>query len=117
VPSRQEAALTREEQRSLWLHRAVANKIACEADRVLAIALRNLHVLREQHPVGVVRAHFDEWESLLDGPLDALLTTLVSTSPRAVELRQDSPFAGALDADERTEALIGFRRSFAAQTR
>lgn len=84
---------------------------------MLAIARRNLHVLREQHPTGAVTSYFDEWESLLDGPLDALLTTLVSTSRGAVELRQNSPFAGVLHADERTEVLVEFRRGFAAHTR
>lgn len=84
---------------------------------MLALARRNLHVLREQHATGAVTSYFDEWESLLDGPLDTLLTTLVSTSHRAVELRQNSPFAGALGEDERAEVLVAFRRSSAVHGR
>jgi chromatin segregation and condensation protein Rec8/ScpA/Scc1 (kleisin family) len=104
--------LTREEQRSLWLHRAVANKIASHAAPVLAQARRNLDVLREQHTTGPVTSDFDEWESLLDGPVETLLATLVSVSQRAVGLRQNSPFAGVLVEDERADVLAAFRRSF-----
>lgn len=101
--------LTRDQQRSLWLHRVVAGKVALDPVRVASRARRNLGQLRSQHPTGAVTADFDEWESLLDGPVEVLLATLVSPSQRAVELRQNSPFAGALTERERAKALAAFR--------
>ena len=103
------ASLTRDQQRSLWLHRVVAGKVALDPARAIALARRNLRRLRSQHPEGGVTADFDEWEGLLDGPIEVLLATLVSPSQRAVELRQNSPFAGVLTERERAKALAAFR--------
>lgn len=103
--------LARDQQRSLWLHRAVAGKLALDPPRVLDQAQRNLTRLREVHPRGSVRADFDAWQALLNGPLDILLDLLVSKSPQAVELRQNSPFAGVLTQIERTKALRAFHRA------
>lgn len=103
--------LTRDRQRSLWLHRAVAGKLALNPPRVLAKARRNLSRLREVHPRGSVQADFDAWQALLDGPLDVLQDLLCSKSPGAFELRQNSPFAGVLTQSERTKALDAFRRA------
>lgn len=104
----------RDQLRSLWLHRAVAAKVALDPQRVLRIARRNLERMRAAHPRGRVRADFDEWEKLLAGPLETLLDVLVSKAPRAVELRQNSPFAGVLTVAERTKLLRSFRRAGAA---
>lgn len=106
--------LTPDQGRSLWLHRAVAGKLALDPPRALGRARRNLARLRDVHPRGRVHAQFDAWEALLDGPLDLLLDVLVSRSPRAVELRQNSPFAGVLTNTERTKALRAFRQARAA---
>jgi excisionase family DNA binding protein len=106
--------LTRDQQRSLWLHRAVAGRLALDPDRLRERARRNLITMRERHPRGRVTADFDEWESLLAGPVDVLLDTMVSSSARAVELRQNSPFAGTLTDRDRTRALAAFRRVTAA---
>lgn len=102
-------ALTRDQQRSLWLHRVVAGKVALDPERTVSIARRNLSHLRSQHPVGPVTADFDEWDALLAGPVETLLATLVLPSPHAVELRQNSPFAGVLTERERSKALAAFR--------
>ena len=102
-------AVPRDQQRSLWLHRAVAGKVAIDPVRTLATARRNLARLRAEHPRGAIVADFDTWESLLDGPVEALLDTLVSPSPHAVDLRQNSPFAGVLTERERAKALAAFR--------
>jgi excisionase family DNA binding protein len=103
--------LTRDQQRSLWLHRAVAGKLALDPPRVLRQARRNLARLREVHPHGGVRAGFDAWQALLDGPFDLLMDLLVSKSASAVELRQNSPFAGVLTQTERAKALSAFNRA------
>ena len=102
-------ALTRDQQRSLWLHRVVAGKVALDPERTVSIARRNLSRLRSQHPVGPVTGDFDEWDALLAGPIEPLLATLVSPLPRAVELRQNSTFAGVLTERDRAKALAAFR--------
>lgn len=100
--------LSREQQRSLWLHRATAGKLALDPSRVLRQARRNLTRMRQVHPKGAVRARFDQWQALLDGPPDVLLDVLGSRSSLAVELRQNSPFAGVLTESERARALRAF---------
>ncbi len=103
------AGLARDQQRSLWLHRAVTGKLALDPARVRNRARRNLERMRAAHQRGRVRADFDTWEALLDGPLDRLFEVLGATSPQAVELRQNTPFAGVLTEKERLKALAAFR--------
>jgi excisionase family DNA binding protein len=109
-----ERGLTRDQLRSQWLHRAVAGKLALDPPRVLGKARHNLGRMRQAHPQGRVQADFDAWEELLNGPLERLFDALTSTSPRAVELRQNTPFAGALTPAERAKALAAFRASWQA---
>ena len=52
----------------------------------------------------------DLWRDTLDSGLGKVLTTLVSESPQAAELRQNSPFAGILPDDERIRVLTSFRK-------
>ena len=103
------AGLRRDQQRSLWLHRAVAGKLALDPVRVRNRALRNLEHMRVAHQRGRVQEDFDTWEALLKGPLDQLFGILVSTSQDAIGLRQNSPFAGVLTERERLKALAAFR--------
>lgn len=105
VPS----GMTRDQQRSLWLHRAVAGKLALDPAGVRAKALRNLRRMRSAHPRGRVREDFDVWDELLNGSLERLFGVLTSTSPQALELRQNTPFAGVLTERERLKALAAFR--------
>jgi excisionase family DNA binding protein len=114
VPRGRSAVLTRDQRRSLWLHRAVAGKLALDPDGVRRKARRNLAHLRAVHPDGRVRDDFGLWEALLDGPLDNLFEVLGSRSPRALELRQNTPFAGVLTEEERLRALAAFRGSVRA---
>ncbi len=43
------------------------------------------------------------------GP-DAAVAVLVSRHPEAVEMRQNTPFAGVIDSRERAKVLDAFRR-------
>ncbi len=45
-----------------------------------------------------------EWDSILARGLEETVGTILSTSPRARELRQSSPFAGVLNETERRQA-------------
>jgi hypothetical protein len=49
-----------------------------------------------------------EWLRVLDGGVDEVAEVLTSRSPRALELRQNSPFAGALPQETRSQVLAAF---------
>lgn len=109
---------TREQERSLWLHRVVAGRLMVDPDGVLAKARANIRRQQEVHRGSWSEPWTTAWESVLDRPLDELAETLVSRGPVAVELRQNSPFAGVLTVEERLTALDSFyaywRRTHAA---
>jgi excisionase family DNA binding protein len=99
-----------EQLRSLWLHRAVAGRLARDPERVLARAYRNLDRLQRMHPSGMSAAWLARWRRLLDEGPEAAMRALVDESPEADELRQNSPFAGVLTETERLAILRAARR-------
>ena len=100
--------LTRDQKRSLWLGHAIAGKFVLDPPGVLSKAQRNLAHLKRVHSGGASSRWLAEWEKLLDGPVEGVLEALTSRTPRARELRQNSPFAGVLSEQERHRALAGF---------
>ena len=48
-------------------------------------------------------------EKLLESGADAVLDVLTSPAPEAIELRQNTPFAGVLSDAERQACLRAFR--------
>lgn len=98
--------LTREERRSLELHRAIAARLRKDPERVLAQARRNL--ARMSGRIGSTSQPLREWAVLLDRPLEALLPLLTDPDPWARELRHLTPFAGVLSATERAEVYRAF---------
>nr|WP_240897056.1 helix-turn-helix domain-containing protein [Kineococcus vitellinus] len=102
------ARLSRDQRRSLWLAHAVAGHLVTDPETTLARARANLSTMRERHPRGQAAKWLAEWADLLDGPVDDILTTLTSPSPRARELRQNSPFAAVLSEDERRHVRDAF---------
>lgn len=97
--------LTRDQERSLWLGYAIAGKLVTDPLGVLDIGRRNLS---RHGGGGAARRWLAEWEKLLDGPIEGVLEALTSRSPRARELRQNSPFAGVITQEERQRVLTGF---------
>ena len=98
--------MTREEKRSLVLHRAIARKLATEPERVLALAQRNLERMRG---AGAVASQLlKEWDVILDRPLPALLPVLTDPDPWVRELRHVTPFAGVLSPAERAQVYQAF---------
>lgn len=97
--------LTRDQTRSLWLGHAVAGKLVADPNGVLEKARSNLAHLRDVHARGTANRWLSEWQVLLDGPIMGVLEILTSRSPRARELRQNSPFAGVLGEQERKQIL------------
>jgi len=101
--------LTRDQHRSLWLAYAVAAQVVSDPDVAVASARANMRRMRKAAR-GQAQRWLDEWERLLDGPIEELLDNLTSRSPKGRELRQNSPFAGLLSSEERTEILAAWRR-------
>jgi excisionase family DNA binding protein len=99
-----------EELRSLWLHRAVAGVLARDPEGVLGRARRNLVRLERVHPAGMSAQWLARWRILVEEGPEAVMRALVAESGDAVELRQNSPFAGVLSQAERLAILRAFRR-------
>jgi hypothetical protein len=86
------------DERSLALHRRVAEKILAEP-ALLDRARTNVH--RWQAASGAASLALAEWEGILDMPLEAVAAFLTERSERADRLRQSSPFTGILTEAER----------------
>jgi DNA-binding XRE family transcriptional regulator len=98
--------LTREDRRSLVLHRAIAKRLTDNPEPVLALARRNLSRMKERNFGS--SPPLREWGVLLDRPLPALVRLLTDPDPWARELRHVTPFAGVLSAAERAAAYHAF---------
>jgi excisionase family DNA binding protein len=102
-------SLTRDQEQSRWLHGAIAGRLVTEPDLVLARARENLDRFSKVHAGTMAEHWLDLWRLALNSGLDRVLTLLVSDSPQAAELRQNSPFTGILSDDERRTVLDSFR--------
>ena len=100
--------LTRDQLKALWLHRAVAGRLVQDPDAVLAKAATNLERLRQVHADGMAAMWLDRWRKVLNGGVEPVLDVLTSRAPEAIELRQNSPFAGALPEEQRRAVLAAF---------
>ena len=86
------------DQRSLAMHRAIADKLRANP-ALLQIARDNLK--RRSLANSRSQPYWDAWQALLDQPLEVLLAVLVEESERMTTMRQTSPFAGVLSPAER----------------
>jgi excisionase family DNA binding protein len=103
--------LTRDQLKSLWLHLAVAGNLVADPETVLRKATENLERLLAQHRGTMTEIWLLLWQQKLnDGP-GAVIKTLTSEDPEAVELRQNSPFAGVLSQPQRRQVLKTFAHS------
>lgn len=103
------AVVTRDQERSLWLHRAVAGRLAIDTERVMTIARENVALLTRIHPTGMTAHWLRRWQEVLDRGPDSVFEALTSSAGWAVELRQNTPFAGVLTDSDRTAVLASFR--------
>lgn len=97
--------IVRQRLRSLWLHRAVAGRLAADPDGVLEIARANLERARALHPRS--GPWIDAWAAIVDDP-ELVMERLTAPDDRSAELRQNTPFAGVLDDAERSRILAAF---------
>jgi len=107
--------LRREALRSLWLHRAVAGKFVTDPPGAITMARANLRRMLEVEPR--TQTYVRAWERLLEAGPEAVLETMTSTSAEAVELRQNTPFAGVLSDAERQAILRAFAETTTSKTR
>ena len=101
--------LTRDQERSLWLHRAVAGRLVVDPRSTLTKARSNIDKLSLVHRGTRAGEYVGRWLELIDSGADAVLDVLTSSAPEAVELRQNSPFAGVLSDHDRQACLRAFR--------
>ncbi len=106
-------ALTREDRRSLFLHRAIADKLRQSPLAVLARARRNATHMLEMHPAA--SELLEEWVAILRAPVGAIIAVMTDPSLRARELRQVTPFAAVLSPSERARTYGEFARSEATR--
>ena len=102
------------EERSIWLHRAIARRLRRDPAAVRATARANLERLRRIHSPSV-EGYVGRWAALLDGPLDELCAALVATDQEARDLRQATPFSGVLTPAERWDVYRAFRRWYTGE--
>lgn len=100
-------ALTREERRSLVLHRAIAERLRESPEPMLERARQNLTKMEQQHPGAT--PILSRWRSLLTSPTQEIIDVLLDPRPSARELRHVTPFAGALSAPQRAAVYRRFR--------
>jgi len=71
----------------------------------------NLQRLQGQHPEsGMTARWLGQWQEVLDAGVDAVADVLTSQDPAALELRQNSPFAGVISEEVRSRVLASFVR-------
>lgn len=111
-----EPPLTREQEKSLWLHRALLTHLMLDPQSVLKTALTNIHNWKsEQRSDGMVTHYLEQWEQVIDSGVDQVVSVLTGTGGASRELRQNSPFAGVLSGDERRRVLLSFREHWAKE--
>lgn len=108
--------LSRAEERSLWLHRALLARLVVEPEEVLAVGRANLERLIHVHGErGMTARWLVEWGRVLAAGVDAVADVATSLSGDARELRQNSPFAGVISQDTRAKLLSAFARHWRAE--
>ena len=86
------------DQRSLALHRAIAEKLRRDP-QLLDIARENLD--RWSITRGRSQPYWDAWREILSRPLPEIIAAMTDESERMTAMRQATPFAGVLTPAER----------------
>lgn len=100
-------AMTRDQQRSLALHVAIAGELAARPEEVLESARRNVAVMRAAGPGA--EELLTEWDRILDLPPMLVAARMLDPSEHGRDLRQVTPFSGILSARARAAVYRAFR--------
>ena len=103
--------LTRDQARSLFLHAAIAQELrSCGTERRaspgIEIARRNITRMRSVNPHA--SPLLDEWERILQGTIDEIITCMLDPSVHGQDLRQVTPFSGILAPAQRADVYRSF---------
>ncbi|MYG92458.1 MAG: helix-turn-helix transcriptional regulator [Acidimicrobiia bacterium] len=101
------AALTRDQERSLFLHGAVARELRARRTEVIEIARRNISRMRSVNPHAW--RLLDDWERILHGSTSQIVACMLDPGEHGRDLRQVSPFAGVLTPAQRVAVYSSFR--------
>jgi hypothetical protein len=88
------------DQIKLAQHELIANKLQGNPEAILALARRNLrrYIARRPAPATYL---WREWRTILEqDSIDRIVAVMTAKTQKATELRQASPFAGALSQEE-----------------
>jgi excisionase family DNA binding protein len=103
--------MSRDQLRILWLGRATAAKVVeiphARSGRPEPTSDDYVRSIGR----GGAQRWLDEWDGVLRGPVEGVLDVPTSRTPRARELRQNTPFAGVLTDEERQQVLQAFRET------
>ena len=99
--------LTRDQERSLFLHTAIAKALRARGAEVDEIARRNISRMRSVNPHA--SPLLDEWERILQGTVNQIVARMLDPSEHGRDLRQVTPFAGVLSPAQRAAAFRSFR--------
>ena len=95
----------REERVTMELHLTLAQKLRSNPQVVLAVTPKNLERLRSRLTAPIGQGWVSRWAELLDGPVEDLISGMLADTTEGRDLRQNSPFAGALTQSERIAAI------------
>jgi hypothetical protein len=88
------------DQIKLAQHKLIAKKLQENPERILALARRNLQRYIKGRSA-TTTSLWREWRTLLDqNSVDRIIAVMTAKTQKATELRQASPFAGALSPEE-----------------
>lgn len=88
------------DQIKLAQHKLIAKKLQENPERILALARRNLQRYIKGRPATATYL-WREWRTILEqNSVDRIIAVITAKTQKATELRQASPFAGALSPEE-----------------
>ena len=88
------------DQIKLAQHKLIAKKLREHPETILALARRNLQRYIGNRPAPATSL-WREWRTLLEeNSIDRIIGVMTAKTQKATELRQASPFAGALRQEE-----------------
>lgn len=98
--------MTRDQEKSLLLHTAVAEELRLRRAEVIRIAHKNIALMRSVNPHA--SPLLDEWTRILQGTTDQIVARMLDPGYHSRDLRQVTPFAGVLTPAQRLAVYRSF---------
>lgn len=103
--ARHPATARREERFPYELHVLLAAKFHEQPERLRGIARSNIEKMRQTPRAAIAERWLKRWEELLELPVNEIEQEMLKDTDEGRDMRQISPFAGALDNGERMVAM------------